>query len=340
VTETTSCVDGETLAAWTSGALRTADATRVEEHLADCERCQMMLATFARTEPVSPAPIGWRQRWQMRWLVPLATAATVAAIWVMVPQRDVPEPPSSRTFVSSDRVLPAEPSAPTATPQRADQSQGFQQAPATKGLVPNPAGAVVETIPVLKRPPIPNSGVPAAGTVPSPETVRDARAREEAAESRPAAAAPAPPSSPAAVDAIAPKVAQERSAVTNQGTLAARFRASVPLIQSPDDSMRWRIVAAGIELSTDRGASWKPLVLPTPAALTTGHSPASSVAWFVGRAGVIFVTADGSRLEKVPFPQAVDLMAVVAADDRVATVTTITGQRWRTTDRGVIWSPQ
>ena len=86
------CVHGETLAAWSSGALAPAAAARVETHLADCDRCQSMLAAFARTEPVIAARAPFWQRAQVRWLVPLATAATVAAIWVATPQRDEPSP--------------------------------------------------------------------------------------------------------------------------------------------------------------------------------------------------------------------------------------------------------
>src|SRR5918994_4011407 len=85
----TPCIDGETLAAWSAGALRPAEAASVEGHLADCARCQAMLATFVRTEPPAPPHQAWWQRWQVRWLVPLATAATVAAIWVASPAPDV-----------------------------------------------------------------------------------------------------------------------------------------------------------------------------------------------------------------------------------------------------------
>ena len=45
------CVEGETLAAWVEGALPQASAASVEKHLADCARCQALLAAFVRSEP-------------------------------------------------------------------------------------------------------------------------------------------------------------------------------------------------------------------------------------------------------------------------------------------------
>ena len=61
------------------------------------------------------------------------------------------------------------------------------------------------------------------------------------------------------------------------------------------------------------------------------------MAWFVGRGGVIFVTPDGVRLERVPFPTPIDLAAILAIDDRQATVTTMDGRVFGTSDRGITW---
>jgi len=98
-------VEPEALAAWSEGALASNEARQVEAHLADCAMCQEMLAVFARTEPphavssgvgsvrsrfrsvvsgfltaAASAKVVSRTNW--RWAVPLAAAATVAAIWV------------------------------------------------------------------------------------------------------------------------------------------------------------------------------------------------------------------------------------------------------------------
>src|SRR5262245_16789940 len=84
-TASTPCVDGETLAAWSEGTLRTSEAAAVEAHVADCARCQSMVGAFVR---ITPAPMGtesiW-QRWRLGWLLPLATAAAALALWAVIP---------------------------------------------------------------------------------------------------------------------------------------------------------------------------------------------------------------------------------------------------------------
>jgi photosystem II stability/assembly factor-like uncharacterized protein len=110
-------------------------------------------------------------------------------------------------------------------------------------------------------------------------------------------------------------------------------------IISPGGSTRWRIVAGSqVQRSTTEGASWEAVTLPSERTLTAGHSPATSVAWLVGRAGTIFVTTDGTQFELVPFVSSADLASVIAVDDRQATVTTVDGRVFRTSDRGRTWS--
>ena len=48
-----------------------------------------MLATLVRATPGAPAVDKWWRRGHVRWLVPLATAATVAAIWIAIPDQRV-----------------------------------------------------------------------------------------------------------------------------------------------------------------------------------------------------------------------------------------------------------
>src|SRR5688572_611726 len=46
MTQPIDCPDAEQLAAWADGAIYGADAEGIESHLADCERCQVVLAAF------------------------------------------------------------------------------------------------------------------------------------------------------------------------------------------------------------------------------------------------------------------------------------------------------
>ena len=52
----------------------------------------------------------------------------------------------------------------------------------------------------------------------------------------------------------------------------------------------------------------------------------------------MLLTVDGERWTLLPFPLRVDLVAVKAANDRIATVTTRDGRRFETLDAGLTWS--
>jgi hypothetical protein len=137
--------------------------------------------------------------------------------------------------------------------------------------------------------------------------------RERAEESRVGAAAPAP--------------------------LAMAKQVAIPgpdFLVSPDPAVRWRIVnGSSVERSLNAGASWAVVWSVTGSRLIAGYAPSSSVVWVVGRG--IHVTTDGTRFEPVPFPENVDLVSVLAVDDRQATVTTVDGRRFTTTNRGQSW---
>ncbi len=109
-------------------------------------------------------------------------------------------------------------------------------------------------------------------------------------------------------------------------------------IISPDTTMRWRIVGgARVDRSIDAGISWQTALTSTQGLLAAGHASSPSVAWIVGRGGSVFVTTNGTRFDPVPFPEKVDLVSVVAVDDRQATVTTADGRRFSTSNRGKTW---
>jgi hypothetical protein len=51
----------------------------------------------------------------------------------------------------------------------------------------------------------------------------------------------------------------------------------------------------------------------------------------------VYLTTDGVRFERLPFPETVDLVSVVALDERTANVSTADGRSWRTLDQGRTW---
>jgi hypothetical protein len=346
------CIDAETLAAWADGGLSKAEAALVEVHLADCERCTAMLATFARTIPELPAAESLWTRWHLRWLVPVATAATVAALWVLVPS---PESPQIATLKSERTIAPQAPApaepAPPAAPSDAKEQESRERAAAStpadtvatrEESPPAPAAeqfadarrdaeakvaqprSLNETVAVAPPPPA-READPAETSIVDRQTARAASPPAPSTNQAPAAAAP--------VAGLSAESAAQRAVVSPTG-------GPTPLIEvaSPDPMTRWRVVGAGqVERTTTGGAQWERAMLPESATLTAGSSPSPSVCWLVGRTGAIYVTTDGLRFVRVPFRDRTDFVSIQAIDGRRATVVTIDGRTMRTEDQGANW---
>lgn len=119
------------------------------------------------------------------------------------------------------------------------------------------------------------------------------------------------------------------------------------LISPTNGDMVWRIGPRGrIERSTDSGNTWRPTPAGVTADLLAGAAPANGVVWIVGRSGTILRTTDGGAHWTQPksptfgSEQAPDWSSVVATDADHATISSLTGQSFITTDGGATWSPQ
>ncbi len=231
------CIDAETLAAWADGGLPRAEAAVVETHLADCERCTAMLATFARTIPAAPVAEPLWKRWHLRWLVPVATAATVAALWVLVPR---PESPQITTFSESARspsqASPESQPAATAEPAQPVLTEPKEQEARLRAAESKPSGALAkreeaQTAPrqlddarrdrddKLQQPQALNEAVTIAPSAPVPAPAREAdRAEAKSTDTQTERFSPTVPSANAALPptqvpaAPAPSRAAEASA--------------------------------------------------------------------------------------------------------------------------------
>jgi hypothetical protein len=300
-----SCVNGETIAAWTAGALRTDEAADVERHLVECARCQAMMAAFVRTTPPAPVRESIWHRWRLGLVVPLATAATAAAVWIALP--DSAAVPSSRDRAASSVALE-------------------QQAPAAPARSAAPAAAEPSAPPVSLR--------DRRDTRASNNEVRkqsDETTLMRSAEERFAAAPVAPPAEGAAAG-------RRESDITMPVRTLAQAVAPVEIV-APGGTVRWRILSGRqVERSTTAGREWTPADIASPELLTSGAAPSSSVCWMVGRGGAIYMTTDGVRFERLPFPETADLILVTAVDDRTANVAAADGRSWRTVDQGRTWS--
>lgn len=301
------CIDAETLAAWEDGGLDAKAMEAATLHASTCARCQAMLGVMARGVPAAaPAEESKRFRLWSWWLAPIAAATAAVTLWIVVPR---------------EQQLATAPATPPAANIEAQPPAATPAAPAT----PPPAPATLASRDErLRR--------QAAPSAPKEEEARKLNEEPKvlspsaAADATVAGAAPAaPPSTEAPARNAAPSAMLQKSAF---GPVE---------IVSPNSTRRWRIVAGGVEFSTDQGASWVPVRANPSEVLTNGVSPSGTVCWLIGKNGVVLVTADGSIFAKVDLPVRVDVASIVAADARSASVTTVDGRTFSTADSGRNW---
>ena len=348
------------LAAWMDGTLSAAERSAAETHASDCAHCQAMLSAMARTAP----DVARRPSWigSVRWLVPIAAAAIVIAVWVGVTREPAPRPvatntaepapvPERETKPPAVAQVPPEPSVkveqarPLAdakeklskrTAARKDRDEAAQSVggiAANKktedrvdALVPNAAPIVLPPPPPAPLAPPPLSAVGQAAATPSPATT---------------------PSAPPESVPAKPLTQNETVTVTSEAPLAAARSGllgggRLPPVEvvSPERSYRWRAVAPGsIQYSVDGGMNWRSSTTGTSVALRAGSAPSRTVCWLVGQGGLVLLTTDGQNWQVRPFPERVDLTGVSASDARTATVTTANRRRVATADGGATWSP-
>lgn len=295
MTPTPDCLDAETLAAWMDGALDRPAVAAAEAHVSNCERCQALVATFAKTEPVvtgseargTPAR-GTSRVWRW-WLAPIAAGAAAVTLWMVVPDGDQGSGIGEQGSGIGDQ----------GTGNRG-QGAGVSESPALRDM------ARVAEAPAAPAESQRQDAAPArAAKVAEPETGKPDAAKPEATvasvPAAPAAATPAPPAPPAAQ------------------ALASRERAEADVEKN---------VAFAEKREADAAAESDVLA-------TANVGPA--IAWQVGRKGLVRVTTDGTTFTRVPFPEAIDLVAVTAYSPTAATVTARDGRRFETRDGGKTW---
>lgn len=323
------CLDPEVLAAWADGGLSGRAREIAEAHVADCGRCQTMIAVLVQASPdvveagdhkAEPASRNW-----LAWLVPLTAAAAAIAIWVAVPHgpgstspqvaespRQVDQPKVSGATVPGTQPEPQAP-ANAESAARSDRP-GRDQAQATEMRKDTARRE-------LDRPKQESASADSVTTT----DLKAPAAAPAAASTAAAPAAAAVPPSPTAREAL-----QDRDFNSAAPRIAGAITAVV-------QTARWRISGTALEHSPDGGSTWESVVTGVTSGLTAVSSPSPAVCWVVGRDGVVLRTTDGRNFSRVTFPEITDLSAVEAADGQLATVTTRDGRMFRTSDGGATW---
>jgi hypothetical protein len=348
------CFDADMLAAWSDGTLSRRDRAVAESHAATCERCQAMLAAMAKIAEPLPARKWW-QASTVRWLVPIAVVPALAVVvWMNVPaeRQAATAPPRSDVNAPSApaavaETQPAKVAAPTAkdarTIERADTKRREQPtARADKQSAPAPAAdaAPSATQPASSAPqPAPSSAVQPQDAAAQTFRTRDAAASApaQASPGQPPSIQPTREQAPAELRSAAARGLAETVVISPPQAITGKSSAFLA-IQSPNQNVRWRIVAGTIvERSTDGGTTWQAQSTGAPVRLTAGAAPAPTICWLVGPGGVVLVSRDGRTWERVAFPETIDLTAILAVDGSNATATAADGRVFSTTDGGKTW---
>jgi len=328
------CIDAETLAAWADGGLPRAKAAVVETHLADCERCTAMLATFARTIPDAPVAEPLWKRWHLRWLVPVATAATVAALWVLVPRPESPQMSRAVARSDSQASIESQVSGTSGAAQLATPSESKEQEARLRAAESKPSGALAkreeaQTAPrqladargdrdEKLQPPLPlNESVAIAPAAPVPSPTREAdRAEAKSADAQTERFSPTAPSANAA-----PPPAQAPVAPASRAREAAAARAPAA---APTSS------ALGAASPQARGDTSFAREL---AAIVEIASPDPMSRWrVVGVGRVERSTNGGARWEPATLPESTTLTAGSSPSPSVCWLVGRAGSIYVTTD--------
>jgi hypothetical protein len=323
-----------------------------ETHLANCDRCQALVKVLVREAPGVEAPQTVRRPW-LRWVLPLAAAATAVAVWVAVPGT-----PTSDIATSSEReqaVASPKSSQPNLTKETpstspdtnvaqrdASEARRMSEVTSAKPAAPKPATQLEQTTQSSPAPSRENQATrdrmdESKSDVAKLEADRvepQMRTAEKAAA--PAATAAAAPASPAPPPLPAPVAPAQKAGSAAISTLASST--SETIVMSPQSSYRWRISGRVVDYSSDGGANWQ-IVLPDAATtLSAGSAPSSATCWVVGHGGTVWRSLDGRRFIRVPFPDSADLAAVRATDGFNAVATTVDGREFATTNGGATWT--
>ena len=164
-------------------------------------------------------------------------------------------------------------------------------------------------------------------------------ARSAATKSATGAAGVAAPAQSAKAMNLAASQTMEAAALAKMQQAQISSNLMNVQIQTPDPKILWMITGAdAIEKSGDAGATWKLEYLETHARIIAGSAPSVKICWLVGDGGAILRTTNGTHWKTIKPPEETDFVRVEATDAFTATVTTLDGRRFSTSDGGKSWN--
>ena len=212
-------------------------------------------------------------------------------------------------------------------------------------LVPQPTKVAVTPSPASSlqkqeaQPQTPSAAAPAAAPAEPAAPLTRAAAPTLQDRARSADAAP-----PAAAPASESDAAKQPAGNVNE-TLSVRPAAPAPTAAAERrEEVERKSAIVGQLQARDAfaispcGGMWPALPSDVAGQVTSGSAPSETVCWMIGRAGTVLRSTDHQTWQRVNFPVPVDLSSVNAADPRSATVVTVDGRTFSTTDGGVTWA--
>jgi hypothetical protein len=352
------CPDADAIGAYALGELGADDRAPIERHISNCRRCAAHVAQLVGLDEAAPTPArtaAARRSWlRWTWAVPAVVAVVVAAVWVAQP------PLPSPAVRNAARVETGAPSmAPEVPPPVADTRPAE-----TDRLQPPPA---------RMSKPVAGRSVPSAAAAPPPASAAPIEERQErssledkidsratgkvASQAMPVSPPPSPAPRAAEPEAAradaaggredapgekrraAPASAKETIAPAGAvAGFAGDTAARAPIeVHSPVPAVSWRIVSGTIERTTDGGTTWRDDGAPAIANLRYGTAISEDVCWLATSTGTVLRrAADGTwTVTQVPGRPAV--RAIEAGSALEATVTSVDGRVFATSDGGATW---
>jgi hypothetical protein len=182
------------------------------------------------------------------------------------------------------------------------------------------------------------SATPPKGAQPAAEPVVPKAAPQPQARARARAAETPAPARREAANEVAQQKADALSETVSTPSAAP---AAPPAAAGRSAGVGAQIQARTMAAATANsfcGGSWPAPPADVGREITTGSAPSADVCWMAGRNGIVLRSTDHQIWQRVTFPENVDLSTINATDARTATVVTVDGRTFSTSDGGVTWT--